>query len=189
MKEITNEYHYETITDKAATEIRRQEAKRRLDTFRAKPAQKSSVRNTGQTSKRQFLRVQFELLDNPDYREFMTKRKFRTYMYLQRHIVRAFQLRAPVDLYHEFFLFRRELAVSIPLSKITDDLKISKSTARDHIRGLEKDGLLQTHEIDACESNDGHRHKVYVLGTRYRDVESLFIDEVFGKGNEHDRNS
>jgi len=187
MKEITKEYQLETITDKAAIKIRRQEAKRRLETFLAKPGPKRALRNTEPAVKRQFLRIPFELLDNADYLEFMAKKKFRTYMYLQRHIVRAFQLRASVDLYHEFFLFRNELAAGIPLSKIAKDLQISKSTARDHIRDLEKDGLLQTHEIDACESNDGHQHNVYVMGTHHGDIESLFIDEVFGKGNEHDR--
>jgi DNA-binding MarR family transcriptional regulator len=187
MKEIHEEHQHEVLTDETAIEIRRQRAKRRLENYLARPGHGTPSQKAKKFLSQQFLRIPFKLLDSPGYLEFMTQKRFRTYMYLQRHIVRACQYRAPVDLYQGFYLLRKELAVSRPLAKIAEDLQISKSTARDHIRDLEQDGLLETRDVDASDSNDGRKHNVYVLGTCHADVEILFVDEVFGKGHEHNR--
>ena len=42
-----------------------------------------------------------------------------------------------------------ELAVSMKLDKIAKDLGLSKSTASDHIRQLENDGIITVDEVSA----------------------------------------
>mgnify|MGYP006294876851 FL=1 len=181
MKQTQTEYQKEAFTDYPGSHRTRQS----LDRFFVGAKQTNSGK-VQRTQSGPFLRIPYELLDNPDYLEFMSTKKFRTYMYLQRYIVRGFRHPVAVDIYHEFYVFRKELAASIPLSKIADDLHISKSTVRDHIKALEKDGLIRMDEIAADQSNDGRHHNVYVLGTCHGKTETLFVDEVFG--NDYARN-
>jgi len=65
------------------------------------------------------------------------------------------------------------------LEKIAKDLGLSKSTVSDHIRQLEKDGIITVDEVSASEAPDGKAHLVFILGTCVNGQEKWLIDDVF----------
>jgi DNA-binding MarR family transcriptional regulator len=129
---------------------------------------------------KQFIRIPFELIDNPKFRNgFMTKKRFRTYLYLSRKVIRGHYPNDSLDIFYNYWL-SGELAASLPLDKIAADLNLSKSTVSDHIRQLEKDGVITVDRIEASESHDGKPHLIFILGTCTHGFEHWFIEDVFG---------
>jgi DNA-binding transcriptional ArsR family regulator len=127
----------------------------------------------------QFIPVSFSLLDNPKFRNgFMTKKRFRTYLWLRRHVVRGPNFNDPCDVFSNYRM-NGELAVSMKLDKIAKDLGLSKSTASDHIRQLENDGITTVDTVSASEAQDGKAHLVFILGSCVNGNEEWLIDNVF----------
>ena len=127
----------------------------------------------------QFIPVSFSLLDNPGFRNgLMTKKRFRTYLWLRRHVVRGRKHNDPCDIFPNYWM-NGELAASMKLDKIAKDLGLSKSTVSDHIRQLENDGIITVDEVPASEAPDGKAHLVFILGTCVNGQEKWLIDDVF----------
>ena len=127
----------------------------------------------------QFIPVSFSLLDNPDFRNgLMTKKRFRTYLWLRRHVVRGRKYNDPCGIFPNYWI-NGELAVSMKLDKIAKDLSLSKSTVSDHIRQLENDGIITVDEVSAADAPDGKAHLVFILGTCVNGQEKWLIDDVF----------
>jgi DNA-binding transcriptional ArsR family regulator len=130
-------------------------------------------------SDHQFIPVSFSLLDNPGFRNgFMTKKRFRTYIWLRRHVVRGRKYNDPCGIFQNYWM-NGELALSMKLEKIAKDLGLPKSTVSDHIRQLEKDGIITVDEVPASEAPDGKAHLVFILGTCVNGNEEWLIDNVF----------
>ena len=127
----------------------------------------------------QFIPLPIKLLDNPKFRNgLMTKRRFRTYLWLRRYVIRGRMCNDPCDVFSNYWM-NGELAASMKLEKISDDLNLSKSTVSDHIRQLEKDGIITVDKVSASEATDGKPHLVFILGTCAGDQEKWLIDDVF----------
>jgi DNA-binding transcriptional ArsR family regulator len=127
----------------------------------------------------QFIPVSFKLLDNPGFRNgLMTKKRFRTYLWLRRHVVRGRKYNDPCGIFPNYWM-NGELAASMKLDKIAKDLGFPKSTVSDHIRQLEKDDIITVDEVSASEALDDKTHLVFVLGTCVHGQEKWLIDEVF----------
>ncbi len=157
-------------TNQLFLNIRRIQAERLLNRF----SEHSEPRSDDQ-----FIPVPFSLLDNPDFRNgLMTKKRFRTYLWLKRHVVRGRKYNDPCDVFSNYWM-NGELALSMKLEKIADDLNLSKSTVSDHIQQLEKDGIIAVDKVSASEAPDGKPHLVFILGTCAGDQEKWFIDDVF----------
>ena len=130
-------------------------------------------------SDNQFIPVSFKLLENPKFRNgLMIKKRFRTYLWLRRHVVRGHKLGDPCDVFSNYWI-NGELAASMKLEKIAKDLGLSKSTVSDHIRQLEKDGIVTVDEVPASDAPDGKAHLVFILGTCVNGQEKWLIDSVF----------
>ena len=130
-------------------------------------------------SEDQFIPVSFKLLDNPGVRNgLMTKKRFRTYLWLRRYVVRGHKAGDPCDVFSNYWM-NGELALSMKLEKIAKDLGLPKSTVSDHIRQLEKDGIITVDEVAASEAPDGKAHLVFILGTCVNGNEEWLIDNVF----------
>ena len=127
----------------------------------------------------QFIPVSFRLLDNPGFRNgLMTKKRFRTYFWLRRHVVRGHKYNDPCGIFPNYWM-NGELALSIKLEKIAKDLGLPKSTVSDHIRQLENDGIITVDEVSASDASDGKAHLVFILGTFVNGQEKWLIDSVF----------
>jgi DNA-binding transcriptional ArsR family regulator len=127
----------------------------------------------------QFIPVSFSLLDNPGFRNgLMIKKRFRTYLWLRRHVVRGQKYNDPCGIFPNYWM-NGELAVSMKLEKIAKDLGLSKSTVSDHIRQLENDGIITVDEVSASEALDDKAHLVFILGTCVNGNEEWLIDSVF----------
>ena len=127
----------------------------------------------------QFVRLPFTLLDNPEFRNgLMTKARFRTYLLLRRYVVRAQNYHDPCFIFDRYWS-HGELATSVKLEKLAEKLNLPKSTVSDHIRQLEKDGVIEIDTIEPSEATDNVQHLVFVLGTCFNGKESWFVDEVF----------
>ena len=127
----------------------------------------------------QFIPVSFKLLDNPGFRNgLMTKKRFRTYLWLRRHVVRAQKFNDPCGIFQNYWM-NGELALSMKLEKIAKDLGLPKSTVSDHIRQLENDGIITVDEVSAPEAPDSKAHLVFILGTCVNGNEEWLIDNVF----------
>ena len=127
----------------------------------------------------QFISLPIKLLDSPKFRNgLMTKRRFRTYLWLRRYVIRDRKCNDPCNVFLNYWM-NGELAVSVKFEKISKDLGLPKSTASDHIRQLEKDGIITVDEVSASEAPDGKAHLVFILGTCVNGNEEWFIDNVF----------
>lgn len=127
----------------------------------------------------QFVPVSFRLLDNPGFRNgLMIKKRYRTYLWLRRHVVRGQKFNDPCDIFQNYWM-NGELAASMKLEKIAKDLNISKSTVSDHIRQLENDGVITVDKVSTSEAPDGNAHLVFILGTCVNGQERWLIDDVF----------
>ena len=127
----------------------------------------------------QFIPLSFSLLDNPGFRNgLMIKKRFRTYLWLRRHVVRGHKLGDPCDVFSNYWM-NGEMAASMKLDKIAKDLGLSKSTLSDHIRQLENDGIITVDEVSTSEALDDKAHLVFVLGTCVHGQEKWLIDSVF----------
>ena len=163
-------------TKQISLDVRRKQAERMLKRF----PELSEPRSDDQ-----FIPVSFSLLDNPAFRNgLMTKKHFRTYLWLRRHVVRGINFNDPCDVFSNYWM-NDELAVSMKLDKIAKDLGLPKSTVSDHIRQLEKDGIITVDEIPASEAPDGKAHLVFVLGTCVNGQEKWLIEDVFNGANKN----
>lgn len=157
--------------EKILTDIVKRQAKTQLD--RTKLYHEKTPR------KSQFITVPYALVDNEDYRNgFLRKKRFRTYYWLRRYVIRASHPNDPLDLFRTYWM-KGELASCVSLKKIAKDLEIPLSTARSHIKQLEKDGIIKVDRYDADDTPDGKKHEVYILGTCVDGNERWFIDEIF----------
>ena len=157
-------------TEQLFINIRRNQAER---------AYKRFLEPTEFRSDNQFIPVSFSLLDNPGFRNgFMTKKRFRTYLWLRRHVVRGRKYNDPCGIFPNYWM-NGELAASMKLEKIAKDLGLPKSTVSDHIRQLEKDGIITVDEVAASEASDGKAHLIFILGTCVNGQEKWLIDDVF----------
>ena len=162
------------VWEKAVNKIRRKQRERYFKRFDSDSKSETKVINS-----KQFIPIPFELFDNPDFRNsFMLKKRFRTYLYFRRQVIRGIKCNDPLDLHFNYWL-SGELAASMPLEKIAKDLNLPKSTVNDHIRQLEKDGIITVDKIEASEAPDGKPHLVCILGTCVNGQEKWFIDNVF----------
>ena len=131
----------------------------------------------------QFIPISFELLDNREFRNrYMNKKRFRTYLWLRRNVIRGRKQNDPCDLFIDYWM-QGKLATSITLDKLAKDLNLSRSTVSDHIKQLEQDGVISVETIDASDTADGRHHNVLILGVCHKDGDVWFIDEVFKKPN------
>lgn len=155
---------------------------------RRRQAERMLKRHSGHSVRRsndQFIPVSYSLLDNPDFRNgLMTKKRFRTYLWLRRYVVRGPNLNDPNDIFQNYWM-NGELAVSLKLDKIAKDLGLSKSTVSDHIRQLENDGIITVDKVPASEAPDGKAHLVFILGTCVNGQEKWLIDDVFNGANKN----
>jgi hypothetical protein len=134
----------------------------------------------------QFIRIPFTLLDNPAFRQgLMTKARFRTYLLLRRYVVRAQQLHDTCLVFDRYWS-HGELASSMKLERLAEKLNLPKSTVSDHLRQLEKDGVIEVDAIEPSEAMDNVQHLVFVLGTCFNGQERWFIDKIFS--GEKDKN-
>lgn len=109
----------------------------------AKPLLKRYSERSEPRSDNQFIPVSFKLLDDPGFRNgLMINKRFRTYLWLRRNVVRGRKYNDPCYIFSNYWM-NGELAVSMKLDKIAKDLGLSKSTVSDHIRQLEKDGIIR----------------------------------------------
>jgi len=132
----------------------------------------------------QFIPIPFELLDNQEFRNgYMTKKRFRTYLWLRRNVIRGHKKNDPCDLYLDYWM-QGKLATSITLDKLAKDLNLSRSTVSDHIKQLEQDGVISVETVDASDTKDGRQHNVLILGVCRKDGDVWFIDEVFRKSSD-----
>ena len=128
---------------------------------------------------KQFIPLPFSLLDNECFRnKFMKKNRFRTYILLCRKIIRGWDPHDPTSVYDDFYQ-KGKLAVSIPLNRLGKELELSKSTVSDHVKQLQKDGLLK---IEIVTGSDGQDYNVYLLGDCDYGIEHLFVNDVFMTG-------
>ena len=155
-------------------EMRRKRAERSLQRF------ENNGSSRIQTDKsKQFIPLPFGLLDNSDFRNrYMTKKRFRTYLWLRRNVIRGNKGKDPANVYLNYWM-NGKLAVSLTLAELSNDLNLSKSTVSDHLRQLEQDGVLEIDTVAADETEDGQERRVYVLGSCLKVEEKWFIDEVF----------
>jgi DNA-binding transcriptional ArsR family regulator len=127
----------------------------------------------------QFIPIPHALLDNPRYRnDFLRKKRFITYYWMRRYVVRAPHPHDPFEL-HRFYWMRGELVSCLSLERIAADLAMPVSTVRGHINQLEEDGIIKVDRYDAEVSPTGKRAEVYILGTCLEADEKWFIDEAF----------
>jgi hypothetical protein len=78
----------------------------------------------------QFIPLPFSLIGNDTFRnKFMTKKRFRTYLWLRRNIVRGELISCPIINMFEQYYESGLLATTMPLSKLAKDLNIPKATA------------------------------------------------------------
>ena len=155
-------------------EMRRKRADRSLQRFENNESPRK------QTDKaNQFIPITFGLLDNPDFRNrYMLKKRFRTYLWLRRNVVRGNKGKDPANVYQNYWM-NGKLAVSLTQTELSNDLNLSKSTVSDHLRQLEQDGILIIDTVAADETEYGQERRVYVLGSCLKVKEEWFIDEVF----------
>ena len=116
----------------------------------------------------QFIVTSFNLLDNEEYRQLMTKRKGMemTFNWLRRNIVRA-----PMknvygnEVYNEYFL-KGFLATSIGEEQLAEDLFISRHCVRDNLKDLADAGVIKIKNLKSKSRGDGaqKKQKVYILG-------------------------
>jgi DNA-binding transcriptional ArsR family regulator len=133
----------------------------------------------------QFIPVSFSLLDSPGFRnELITKKRFRTYLWLRRHVIRGRKYNDPCGIFPNYWM-NGKLAASMKLEKIAKDLSLPKSTVSDHIRQLKNDGIITVDEVSASEAPDGKVHLVFILGTCVNGQENWLIDEVFSGANKN----
>ncbi len=150
--------------------VQRKQAERLLNRY----SEDSTPQSDGQ-----FIPVLFNLLDNPAFRNgLMTKKRFRTYLWLRRHVVRGPNLNDPCDIFPNYRM-NGELAASMKLDKIANDLNLPKSTVSDHIRQLENDGIITVDEVSASDAPHGKAHLVFILGSCVNGQEKWLIDDVF----------
>lgn len=136
---------------------------------------------TSQSRYNQFIPLPFALLNNPKFRNGLLKKaRFRTYLWLRRHIVRGANFNDQADIYSKYWRKGR-LATCISLDKLARDLKLPRSTASGHLDQLEKDGVIDTETID---TSDG---RVCVLGWHQNGQEHWFIDDVFANREKSDQ--
>jgi DNA-binding MarR family transcriptional regulator len=157
----------------AILEMRRERSERRyqrqLKTGLIRDYDKSSM----------FVPIHFRLLDNPDFRNrYMTKKRFRTYLWLRCNVIRGLKGRDPANVYQDYWM-NGKLAVSLTQEKLSKDLNLPKSTVSDHLRQLEHDGVLKIDVVPADQTEDGQEHRVYVLGSCLKTDEKWFIDDIF----------
>jgi len=136
----------------------------------------------------QFIQIPFALLDNPEFRNgLMTKARFRTYLLLRRYVVRAQNANDPCFIFERYWS-HGELATSIKLERLAEKLNLPKSTVNDHIRQLEKDGVIEIDTIEPSEAMDNVQHLVFALGTCFNGKERWFIDEVYSGSKDKGEN-
>jgi len=132
----------------------------------------------------QFIPIPFELLDNQEFRNrYMTKKRFRTYLWLRRNVIRAPKYKDLCDIFMNYWM-RGKLATSITLDKLAKDLNLSRSTVSDHVNQLEQEGVISVETVDASDTKDGRQHNVLILGVCRKDGDVWFIDEVFRKSSD-----
>ena len=116
----------------------------------------------------QFIPVPFALLDNPKFRNGLQKKpRFRTYLWLRRHIARGANFNDQANIYSRYWRKGR-LATGISLDKLARDLNLPRSTASGHLDQLEKEGVIDTDFID---TSDGRECRVCVLGWHHNGQE------------------
>jgi len=126
-----------------------------------------------------FIKIQYKLLDNPDFRnKFMKQGMSRTYYRMMRFVVRDIKPYDPLDIYSSYWA-NGHLATDIPASKLARDLGLPITTVRSHIIKLEKEGIIKIDRLEADETPDGKQHNVFILGTWKNGYEQWFIEDVF----------
>ncbi len=136
---------------------------------------------------RQFWMLDFRLLENPDFLQFIGSSEFATFLVLLRYVWRGetehyMGLRA---LYRE----EKKLVCSLTRRKIAEYTGIAEDNISRHLTSLQNKGIIQI-------SRTG-RQNIYVLGEwidvyhdgSYRGVEWFFIDGVFGVSKDDLTNS
>lgn len=118
---------------------------------------------------KQFLVTGYRLIDSPEYRKLMTKRKGMemTYQWLRRNIVRApMKDKYKNEVYDEYFVKRHLIAATIKEEKLAEDLFISRSTLRENLKDLNEAGFIKIQDLKTKTRGDGAQRpqKVYVLG-------------------------
>ncbi len=155
-------------------EMRRKRAEHRLQRFENNESPQKQADKANQ-----FIPISFRHLDNPDFRnKFMTKKRFRTYLWLRRNVIRGRKCKDPANVYQDYWM-NGKLAVSLTQTELSKDLNLSKSTVSDHLRQLEQDGVLIIDVVSADETEDGQEHRVYILGSCLNVNEEWFIDDIF----------
>jgi DNA-binding transcriptional ArsR family regulator len=124
----------------------------------------------------QFVPIDFKLLDNKKFMDFVGTSAFKTYIVLRRNVWRSNE-----EHYmglHKYY-DKRLLTCSLEREKISEITDIAVNNISHHLTDLEKKGIVQ--RIRTGKQN------VYVLGewidvlgSGYREVEWYFMEGVFG---------
>ena len=124
----------------------------------------------------QFVPIDFKLLDNKKFMEFIGTSAFKTYIVLRRNVWRSTE-----EHYmglHKYY-DNRLLTCSLEREKISEMTDVAVNNISHHLTDLEQKGIIQ--RIRTGKQN------VYVLGewidvlgSDYREVEWFFMEGVFG---------
>jgi len=133
---------------------------------------------------KQFIPISFELLENSRFRnKYLNKKRFRTYLWLRRFVIRGMNFFDPYNMYLNYSR-QGKLAVCLPLDRVAIDLNLPKSTVYSHIQQLEQDGIIMVESIEKQDPENSRRYNVYILGNKDSNGETWLIDEAFNNNEE-----
>jgi DNA-binding transcriptional ArsR family regulator len=124
----------------------------------------------------QFVPIDFKLLDNKKFMDFIGTSAFKTYIVLRRNVWRSTE-----EHYmglHKYY-DKRLLTCSLEREKISEITGIAANNISHHLTDLEKTGIIQ--RIRTGKQNIYVLGEwIDVLGSDYREVEWFFMEGVFG---------
>ena len=126
---------------------------------------------------RQFIQIDFRLLDNPEFLQFVTQVEFATYLILRRYIWRGSEHRLGL---HTLYAKQQKLACSISVERIAEMLGLKEGTTRVSRH------LTTLCEIGVVERIRTGRENIFVLGEWHRprgwhvSKEFYYLENRFG---------
>lgn len=125
---------------------------------------------------RQFIQIDFALLEDPGFLQFVTRAEFATYLILRRYVWRGGHHRLGLDeMYHR----DHKLVSAIGVRTIANLLGLKERTrVSKHLTALEKEGVIKRHRTG--------RETIYILGEWFQPEgwtvsrEYFYLENVFG---------
>lgn len=125
---------------------------------------------------RQFIQIDFRLLDDPEFLRFVNRAEFAVYLILRRYIWRGGEHRLGL---HELYAKQRKLASSIGVPRITELLGLKEST-------LVSRYLTSLYELGVVQRIRTGRENIFILGEWHRprgwsvSKEFYYLENRFG---------